>query len=555
MKTVYLSITLAFLAIFHGCTDIAGTGGEGNGSETIARGVIVDSMGVPAADVPVQLLPVDYNPAAGDSVPATLRAHTDSRGEYRLSSAITPGTYALEAGSAALKALVRNIEVTAAETNVAVDTATLHKTGTIIIKLTDLPPQTGDYVYLPGTSTFTEISASDSTTGQTILHDVPAGLFTDVIYSSSDGSSTTDLMPDTLRIIPGDTVTSAYAAWARKRKVVLNTTASGADIGENVHNFPVLIRLKGTTFEFTQAQNGGEDIRFAKPDGTALAYEIERWDATSEQAEIWVRVDTVFGNNSEQYLTMYWGNPAAHDLSNSAAVFDTSQGFEGVWHLQSSTATISDATGNGHNGTRNGDQSRAAGYIGYGQLFDGSGDYSEMADMANPDTSGFTVSAWIRHGVSKQRQTIISKSRGGLPSPSYGWLVVLDENGALQAFTASDTGVWGDPHTFDLTSNTVITDTSGWHHIAVIIDRSGNSNCHLFLDGADVTIPTGGDITTVGSVANDFPMLIGSDNGGGDTKWKGLIDECTVSRRVRSTGWIRLSYMNQREDNALVEFR
>jgi hypothetical protein len=49
---------------------------------------------------------------------------------------------------------------------------------------------------------------------------------------------------------------------------------------------------------FSQAQFGGSDIRFTKADNTFLPYEIERWDSAHSQAEIWVKVDTVFGNDS-----------------------------------------------------------------------------------------------------------------------------------------------------------------------------------------------------------------------------------------------------------------
>lgn len=554
MKIICLPVIGVFLALLNGCTNFAGTDGEGNSSETIAHGVIMDSSGIPVANVPVQLLPDTYNPVAGDSIPAGWHAYTDAFGNYRITSATTVGTYTLEAGSAAMKALIRNIHITDKNSNVAIDTAKLQKTGTIIVKIAEIPPLEGDYVYLPGTSTFTTIAATDRTAGHAVLSDVPAGIFTAIIYSAADGLTATNIISQTMTIYPGDTITSAYAAWSYERKVVLNTSASGADIQENVHNFPVLIRLNSTTFDFAQTKTAGEDIRFAKPDGSALAYEIERWDPAAGLAEMWVRIDTILGNNTAQYFTMYWGNSAAQDFSNSTAVFNTASGFEGVWHLQNSTGIISDATPNRNDGTRNGDLSQSAGYIGYGQYFGGSG-YSETANLKNADTSGFTVCAWIRHGVLKQRQTIISKSSGGLPSPSYGWLIALDETGTLQAFTASDTGVWGDAHTLVLNSKTAIADTSTWHHIAVTINRTENKNCRLFIDGADVTLPTGDDITTVGSVVNTFPVRIGSDNGNGDTKWKGLLDECSVSLRARSSDWIRLSYMNQREDNELIEFK
>jgi len=82
--------------------------------------------------------------------------------------------------------------------------------------------------------------------------------------------------------------------------------------------------------------------------------------------EIWVKVDTIFGNDSAHYICMYWGTSAVgsrahHRLSNQcfgngfgglsdrvtngAAVFDTANGFQGVWHLRKrETAPTEDAS-------------------------------------------------------------------------------------------------------------------------------------------------------------------------------------------------------------------
>jgi hypothetical protein len=557
MKIIHISIVLLTSAILLRCAIVEVPGGEGNGSETIARGVVVDSTGAPAAGVPVQLLPADYDPVAKDTLPAEWHALTDAKGNYRLGH-IAAGTYALEAGfaSAGMKARVKDIEITAGNIEVAVDTGRMQKTGTVIVGLAGMMPHGGDYVYLPGTSAFTMIDAPDSVAGQAVLSDVPTGTFTNLIYVSVGDSQNTDLITDTMSVHPGDTVASAYAAWKYAKQLFLNTTVSGADIPGNVNNFPLLVRLSDATFDFSQAQSGGEDIRFAKPNGSPLAHEIERWDATERRAEIWVKVDTVYGNSSSQRINMYWGasTSSAAPTSNGAAVFDTTSGFQGVWHLGDNGGTVLDATKNRYNGTRKGNQSRVAGAVGYGQYFDGSGDYTEIANIGNPDTAGFTVCAWIKLAVAKERLAIISKSKGGLPSSSYGWLVTLDQTGALQAFAASDTGNWGDAHTFVLTSKTVITDTSAWHHVAVVINRTGNKNCRLFIDAADVTIPTGGDITTVSSVVNALPMRIGSEEDG-DNQWKGSIDDCSVSFRIRSPDWVRLCYMNQRVDDKLIVFK
>ena len=138
-----------------------------------------------------------------------------------------------------------------------------------------------------------------------------------------------------------------YALWADSQKINLNTSQSGANVATNQINFPTLIRLTSSNFTFSQAQDNGGDIRFASSLGKILSYQIERWSRSSQLAEIWVNVDTVKGYNGTQYITMYWGNPGVASRSNGAAVFDTANGYQGVWHLGEGSGNVFDATANG----------------------------------------------------------------------------------------------------------------------------------------------------------------------------------------------------------------
>jgi hypothetical protein len=120
---------------------------------------------------------------------------------------------------------------------------------------------------------------------------------------------------------------------------------------------------------------------------------------------------------------------------------------------------------------------------------------------------------------------------------------------------ATDTGTWGGPQTFVLASRVFITDTVAWHHVAVVVDRTGNNNCKLFIDGSHITsLSVSGDITGVGAVVNSAPLRLGSDAKGG-CQLKGSLDECSITRTVRSADWVKLCYMNQKTDDKLVFFR
>ncbi|MBB6048817.1 DUF2341 domain-containing protein [Armatimonas rosea] len=106
-------------------------------------------------------------------------------------------------------------------------------------------------------------------------------------------------------------------------------------------DFPVLIRLRRETFPFAQAQPHGEDLRVTDSDGTPLAFQIEQWDAQVGTASVWVRVPTIVGN-ARQELRLHWGDPAAKSMSSGPAVFNASNGYLTVWHMDEALA---DATG------------------------------------------------------------------------------------------------------------------------------------------------------------------------------------------------------------------
>ena len=58
--------------------------------------------------------------------------------------------------------------------------------------------------------------------------------------------------------------------WQFRKKISLNTTASGADIQQNLMEFPMLVRLHSGNFDFTRVQENAEDIRFVAGDDTTL---------------------------------------------------------------------------------------------------------------------------------------------------------------------------------------------------------------------------------------------------------------------------------------------
>lgn len=546
----YFLVSTLICAAMLSCSvsPIEQAGGSTSTPNEVVMGYAVFPDGAPAARTKVQLIPSTYA-AIGNTESSTLPTDTtDATGAYKFTYVDT-GTYNIQAlhletrKRSLVTGIVANIDT------VLAPPAVLKPAGNLVVILPESPDLANGHLLIPGTTIAVSV---DGTRDTLVLDSVPAGFISEIAYASATDTTASTIRYN-VRVTSGDDAVIRNPSWKYARMLGLNTSPTGANIAGNVTDFPVLVRLNDDNFDFSQAQTSGADIRFTKSDNCFFKHEIERWDPVAELAEVWVNVDTVLGNDGTQSIMMYWGNPDAVDSSNGTAVFDTANGFAGVWHLDEDEEIVHDATANGYVGTRFGNQSRTDGTIGYGQTYADSGDYTDMGNVLNPGTANFTVSAWIKRFTSGETYTIIGKSNGGAPQSNYGWLMTFSF-GYLRFFMISEGEDWGDTGTFGCEAGTELTDTSEWHFVAAVIDRSENDNCRLFINGVDVTNDRVGDITGVGSVTNQVNLRIGIEADDG-FPIQSHLDEVTVSYTARSVDWIKLCYMNQRSGNKLVEFK
>ncbi|HEX7510559.1 MAG TPA: DUF2341 domain-containing protein, partial [Chitinivibrionales bacterium] len=295
-------------------------------------------------------------------------------------------------------------------------------------------------------------------------------------------------------------------------------------------------------FDFSKAKRGGWDVRFAKADGALLPYEIERWDSANGQAEIWVTVDTIRGSNTTQSIQMLWGNPSAKDNSSSADVFDTANGFRAVWHLNQN---CDDATYYKNNGTNFG-AGDTAGMIGFCKKFNGSG-FIEIPDLlGSPST--FTLSAWAQLDSTMPGggSEILTIGDAALIRTDYS-LGGLGTMGSIHLFThVKDTAYYN-------VSSGLFLKKTGWHLIAFTVDQN-NHRQNLFIDGTNVQADTG--VNSVADYAGVGQNTFIGKHGNGKTNFNfiGSIDEVRVCSIARSAAWIKLCYMNQKSNEALLQF-
>jgi hypothetical protein len=467
---------------------------------------------------------------------------TDDRGTFTVDS-LPDGGYLIEVNDQREAATVFRIMVSSRDSAKIILSDTLKPYAGIEGSIGMAPPLY-TYVQVVGM----ERSVAVDPSGRFIINDLPEGSY-DIRIASYDST----FVPVALGVscTSGVVTNLALAAWSYSLRIWLNTTQDGAAVAKTLTGFPVLVRLTADNFDFSRARADGADVRFAKADMTLLPHEIERWDPVAGYAELWVRADTIWGNSSNRYWVMYYGNPDVRTSSNGALVFDTADAFTGVWHLGEAGGTVDDATFFRNNGSRIGDQRRVPGVIGFAQSYTGQGDYSDMGDVVNPEAANITVSAWVKRADSGGTGTIIGKSSGDtVVTPFYGWLMTFNQD-YLRFYVASGGEKWGDEGTFLMESTIKITDLNEWHFVCAVIDKSRNAGCRLYIDGVDVTRVRIGDITKVEMLSNTLPLRLGIE-ADLDFPFRGYIDEAVVSFVAHSEDWIKLSYHNQKPADRLL---
>jgi len=550
MKRYFGILFCFFVAItaHFSCTSPNVAGGSTSTDNGRIVGKIYQENGLSAPNTQVTLRPVDFDPYQNAY---TLQIDTtDQAGNYTFTK-VAHGTYTLEAVdlNTQSRALVNSVIVDSISTYPPV--AILAKPGIIKVQLND-SAVAESYLYIPGTSISSMIH-----TMTVVIDSVPAGTIPSLCFKTKKNSTPRILRYD-ITVQSGQTETVLNPDWSHAKRICFNTTPSGADITGSVTDFPVLIRLTSANFDFTQAKSNGDDIRFAKSDTTFLPYEIERWDPVTQVAEVWVKTDTIYGNDSMQVITMYWGNKNAVNTSSSAAVFDTSSGFEGVWHLGETDTLAADATGNHYNGTGY-FTTPVAGMIGKAQHFNGVSSYIQMKGTAPqsrlnfPMNGHYTISVWFFHDTLADSVTYLIAGKG-----EYQYFM---KNFDLSLSTQKHERQWEfteyhGSNTWQAATYTPATEKE-WINLVGIRD---GSNQYLYVNGALAmegyqVIGTGQDTIsrdttedfTLGAFLNPVP-----DWNQGYAYFSGAIDEVDVSSLPRSADWIKLSYMNQRADDKLI---
>jgi hypothetical protein len=537
----------AFIALR--CADLGPLAGtvtqSGNG---IVSGMVVDS-GAPVTGARVLLVPARYDPYSNASLPDLLIDTTDESGAF---SILAPrlNDYNVEVEHVSGKnTLLCGVSFQTGDTQ-STGLLRLALPGSIKVIISDTIDAGTAYVYIPGTTFFSLVH--DDTA---LLENIPAGSILELSYHPAAAEAKDRIIKTNIMVTSGETTSIAdYSTWKQSKRLYLNTTASGAGVAGNVTDFPALVRLTSNNFDFSQARPGGEDARFTKVDGTPLAFEIERWDPVTELAEVWVKVDTVYGNDDSHCFIIYWGNSNAAGISSAESVFDTADGFIGVWHLAGAgTAQAADATPHHYDGTPTDTAPQATpGVIGSALQFDGKSSGLLMKNTAAgplnfPRPGTYTFSAWVSvDSVYDEDEFIAGKGHDQYALRVKGEQSIPANMFALHEYI--DAPVYGT----DMRYAPVV--TRQWKYMVGIRDTAAS---YLYIDG-----------TCVDSIGMVFSVRISSQdstnfsigrcgapyNGDNYLPFKGKIDEVRIADVACTADWVKLCYMNQKAGDMLVKF-
>jgi hypothetical protein len=316
-------------------------------------------------------------------------------------------------------------------------------------------------------------------------------------------------------------------AWSNRMRL----TFDNSEQTENLLNFPVMVNLSSSNFDYTDVKGDGSDLRFIDDDsGTVLKYHFEEWDPAGYSI-IWVNVSQIDGISNQDYIWLYYNNSGASDTQDVEGTYDSS--FSGVWHLNETSGIHYDATSNNNDGSpQNGVVQNAQGQIDGADDFDGNNDYVNCGDSGSLDiTTAITIEAWVRPtGIDHSGNDLNVVHKYADSARSYV-LSMDDDAGDADDWdfrlSSSGTGTDGLIHV----SNAVDSDT--WQYVAATWD---GSTMRLYKNSVEIGIP----------VSFSGPIWFG--DGTYYDAFEGIIDEVRISNKSRSADWISAQYLSMTDN-------
>jgi len=323
-------------------------------------------------------------------------------------------------------------------------------------------------------------------------------------------------------------------------------TISNTNVDADISLFPVYVPIvDDATIGGHCVGTNGYDVQFANSDNSeALSFERIYWNnpAGTANGDFYVLVPVVDGD-APTVIRCYYGKSGESDLSAPATVFNTTNNWVAVWHLEESGSGYLDATGNDNDSVAQVAPTRVAGKVGYGQGF-ANAEYIQIADSNSLDigTADFSFSSWVKktgtgvdyifaHRNASSGAGVSAFFSAGVDPDRLGCNIEDADNIEVGCFIAPS----------DIAYNT-------WYHLAFTCDRDNIDGFVAYKNGA-----VRGDVdptTAQLSLASNQPAYIGASSAIPGYPLTGILDEIRVSNIVRPAAWVKFECLNMDDGHA-----
>lgn len=186
--------------------------------------------------------------------------------------------------------------------------------------------------------------------------------------------------------------------WTERKKITLDTSATGLVLKQELVAPVVLVRLHTGNFAFDSAKVDGTDLRFlAEDDKTPLKYHIEKFDGLAQIALVWVQVPKLQAGSKEHHIWLYYGNENAVAAEDAKGSFDSNQ--ISVLHFAEVQGSPKDATVYGNHAAQFDGSHVPGGLIGYAQVADGLLQFGAFVEKASDNGLTPLMSASLLNNV------------------------------------------------------------------------------------------------------------------------------------------------------------
>jgi hypothetical protein len=349
------------------------------------------------------------------------------------------------------------------------------------------------------------------------------------------------------------------SSWNYRKKI----TIEADQVESNEIDFPVLATTTDTDFRHTDngghvGSSTGADILFTQSDGkTLLNYEREYYSSSTGKLVAWIRTDISSTTDTDIYI--YYGNAnVSQDQATTTGVWDdnyimvlhsaedptiSSDGFCG-----GGSDELCDSSRNYNHANWvnvNNNTTRITGQIDYGVDNDGaaSGDRFSLPSGNGLNITGtqLTLSGWARTpaGGVNSDEALINKT-----GTNYPYMIGMQDSASAMDMTNCRVGTTGGDGAARINVDNVVP-VNTWTYL---VCRYDGSTLEAYVDGSFV----GEDSTAGGNINTGTAYYLASR--ANTRRYEGDFDELRVSDTVRSVGWIKTEYNNQKDVNTFMTF-